>query len=396
MGYEQLEQSMTPSLTSATNLPPGMPMVVQSSNQTRVVVTSVAGYAQPGVIRQQSAPQQGRQQILQQRGPQGFVGGPRSPAPAVQPGPSIGTTMEDLLKGVPPNVAIKNINEQQAGLGLQRQISSPTPSRHLSGDQPTQVFGRGGRHASGEQVHGPLRRTSGDSGVLQRQLGGGYTLVGGPPDGGPPPARGGHTGPMGQQNMRLSSRIVSSPNSGPTGRTLSQEDLEAFGLSVEVSTGEFHNSGGPKPQQPGAPHFRLGPQQQQQQQQQNQFSHPSQFSSSSAQAASKFSSAAVGTPTTQFSPIQSSQAGAAVQQQQQQLGQPDTGQFRQQQQQGGQPGPDQFNQQFSPGGQTQFVQQQQQQQQFSPNVSQFGSSNPTSHFSAKPGQYSSGSRQQQM
>ena len=39
-----------------------------------------------------------------------------------------------------------------AGLGLQRQISSPTPSRHLSGDQPTQVFGRGGRHASGEQV----------------------------------------------------------------------------------------------------------------------------------------------------------------------------------------------------------------------------------------------------
>ena len=53
-------------------------------------------------------------------------------------------------------------------------------------------------------MHGPLRRTSGDSGVLQRQLGGGYTLVGGPPDpGGPPPARGGHTGPMGQQNMRL-------------------------------------------------------------------------------------------------------------------------------------------------------------------------------------------------
>ena len=75
MGYEQLEQSMTPSLTSATNLPPGMPMVVQSSNQTRVVVTSVAaGYAQPGVIRQQSAPQQGRQQILQQRGPQGNIG----------------------------------------------------------------------------------------------------------------------------------------------------------------------------------------------------------------------------------------------------------------------------------------------------------------------------------
>ena len=36
--------------------------------------------------------------------------------------------------------------------GLDRQMSSPTPSRHLSGDQPTQVFGRGGRHASGEQV----------------------------------------------------------------------------------------------------------------------------------------------------------------------------------------------------------------------------------------------------
>ena len=81
MGYEQLEQSMTPSvgsLSSATNLPPGMPMVVQSPNQTRVVVTSVAGsgpaqYAQPGVIRQQSAPV-GRQQILQQRGPQGNIG----------------------------------------------------------------------------------------------------------------------------------------------------------------------------------------------------------------------------------------------------------------------------------------------------------------------------------
>ena len=50
----------------------------------------------------------------------GFVGGPRSPAPTVQPGPSIGTTMEDLLKGVPPNVAIKNINEQQAGRYLCR------------------------------------------------------------------------------------------------------------------------------------------------------------------------------------------------------------------------------------------------------------------------------------
>ena len=78
MGYEQLEQTMTPAvgnLSSGTNLPPGLPMVVQSSNQTRVVVTSVGGtgpaqYAQPGVIRQQSAPP-GRQQILQQRGPQG-------------------------------------------------------------------------------------------------------------------------------------------------------------------------------------------------------------------------------------------------------------------------------------------------------------------------------------
>ena len=43
-----------------------------------------------------------------------------------------------------------------SGLGLQRQISSPTPSRHLSGDQPTQVFARGGRHASGEQVPAPF------------------------------------------------------------------------------------------------------------------------------------------------------------------------------------------------------------------------------------------------
>ena len=72
--FEQLEQSSLN--TSGTNLSPGMQMVqVQAaSNQTRVVVTSVSGppqYAQPGVIRQQSAPQQGRQQILQQRGPQG-------------------------------------------------------------------------------------------------------------------------------------------------------------------------------------------------------------------------------------------------------------------------------------------------------------------------------------
>ena len=65
--FEQLEQS---SLNTS-----GMQMVqVQAaSNQTRVVVTSSGPpqYAQPGVIRQQSAPQQGRQQILQQRGPQG-------------------------------------------------------------------------------------------------------------------------------------------------------------------------------------------------------------------------------------------------------------------------------------------------------------------------------------
>ena len=71
--FEQLEQSSLN--TSGTNLSPGMQMVqVQAaSNQTRVVVTSSGPpqYAQPGVIRQQSAPQQGRQQILQQRGPQG-------------------------------------------------------------------------------------------------------------------------------------------------------------------------------------------------------------------------------------------------------------------------------------------------------------------------------------
>ena len=71
--FEQLEQSNLN--TSGTNLSPGMQMVqVQAaSNQTRVVVTSSGPpqYAQPGVIRQQSAPQQGRQQILQQRGPQG-------------------------------------------------------------------------------------------------------------------------------------------------------------------------------------------------------------------------------------------------------------------------------------------------------------------------------------
>merc|ERR1719208_327915 len=115
--------------------------------------------------------------------------------------------------------------------------------------------------------------------------------------------------------MRLSSRIVSSPNSGPTGRTLSQEDLEAFGLSVEVSSAEFHNTaGGPKPQQPG--HFRLGLQQQQ-----HQFSHPSQFSSTPNQPGR--------TPTTQFSPSQVGPGVQQQQQQQQQLGPPDTGQFRQ-------------------------------------------------------------------
>ena len=88
-------------------------------------------------------------------------------------------------------------------------MSSPTPTRHLSGDQPNQGYGRGGRHPSGEQVRtrvwdrvtgvqalGPLRRASGDAG-LARQLAGGYTLV----DGGPPPGRGGH-GAMGPQTMR--------------------------------------------------------------------------------------------------------------------------------------------------------------------------------------------------
>lgn len=37
--------------------------------------------------------------------------GPRSPAPNLPPG----TSMEELLKGVPPNVAIKTMGEQQTG-----------------------------------------------------------------------------------------------------------------------------------------------------------------------------------------------------------------------------------------------------------------------------------------
>jgi len=190
-----VEQSMGPSGVPSSL--PG-PMVPQSpSSQAAKVVTSMSSAPFGGVIRQGSQHQQRGTHILQPRGPQGsgFAGGPRSPAPNLQPG----TSMEELLKGVPPNVAIKNISDQQAGLsmrGMERQMSSPTPTRHLSGDQPNQGYGRGGRHPSGEQALGPLRRASGDAG-LARQLAGGYTLV----DGGPPPGRGGH-GAMGPQTMR--------------------------------------------------------------------------------------------------------------------------------------------------------------------------------------------------
>ena len=82
----------------------------------------------------------------------GFPGaGPRSPAPSLQAGSlqagslqpgslqpgslqqgslqqgslQPGTSMEELLKGVPPNVAIKNINDQQAGTQVSYGIFVP-------------------------------------------------------------------------------------------------------------------------------------------------------------------------------------------------------------------------------------------------------------------------------
>merc|ERR1719350_1440070 len=155
-------------------------MVQTTTNSSRVMISSggVISHSQqqqlftgPGVIR----PGVPRHRILQQRpsgNPVAFQpSGPRSPL--LQ-----GTNMEELLKGIPPNVAIKTISEQQTGAGLrgalERQLSSPTPTRHLSGDNSMQAnlntFNRSGRHASGDQIQvlgAPSRRASGDS-SLQR------------------------------------------------------------------------------------------------------------------------------------------------------------------------------------------------------------------------------------
>ena len=123
--------------------------------------------------------------------------------------PPGGTNMEELLKGIPPNVAITTITEQQPGeRGVERglradswslgTVSVPVrlspldrPSRHLSGDSGLSVqhqppFSRAGRHQSGEQVRPgeerrdfslpvqmAARRPSGDSSLQRFSLGGG-------------------------------------------------------------------------------------------------------------------------------------------------------------------------------------------------------------------------------
>ena len=175
------------------------------------------------------------------------------------------------------------------------------------------------------QVLGPpMRRASGDSSAL-RQLGGGYTLV--------------DQRPLSSPTMRLG-RSGPPIQVGPTGRTLSQEDLEGFGLSVEVADGEFRSPGG----QQATQQFRL----------QQQFSQPPLI-----QQTSKFSSAA-GTPTTQFSPASGEQFRLS------------------------QTNSEQFSQQFGAQGQ-QFSQ-----QQFPGNLQQFSPSNPSSHFTSKPAAFPPG------
>ena len=67
-----------------------------------------AGSLQAGSLQQGSLQQGSLQQGSLQQG-------------SLQPG----TSMEELLKGVPPNVAIKNINDQQAGTQVSDGIFVP-------------------------------------------------------------------------------------------------------------------------------------------------------------------------------------------------------------------------------------------------------------------------------
>lgn len=442
----EIEQSLKSGEHSfaPTHNQPSLTMVQTTTNSSRVMVSSGGVishggqqqhlYTGPGVIR----PGVPQHRILQQRpsgNPVTFQPtGPRSPSMQ-------GTNMEELLKGIPPNVAIKTISDQQAGGGmrsaLERQLSSPTPARHLSGDSNLQAnvanFNRSGRHASGDQIQvlgPPSRRSSGDS-SLQR--------YGHQPGGHPGQQPGGHPGHgdqqqiqgsytimpessqqsiirtsagntiMTSQNIRQGRMVGNLRRGGPGGRALSQEDLEAFGLSVEVSNdfrppsqaGQYTNK--PSPQFSPAANSSMNP-----------FS-PSvqqmgQFNPGGGQPNKQFSpvgggpsgqfQAGGGKPNTQFSPVganpgtqyspivsQVSQFGSTQQQQVVHISQAET-QFNP-------PGGLQ-NTQFSPVGGRNGPQVSQyspiNNQQVSPFSPQFSPSNPNSHFSPKPGAYNSGSQ----
>jgi len=424
---KSVEHSFAP-----THNQPSLTMVQTTTNSSRVMVSSggVISHGQqqqlytgPGVIR----PGVPQHRILQQRP----SGNPVTFQPTGPRSPSIqGTNMEELLKGIPPNVAIKTISDQQSGAGmrsaLERQLSSPTPARHLSGDSNLQGnvanFNRSGRHASGDQIQvlgPPSRRSSGDSSLQrfglqtgghpghgdQQQIQGSYTIMPEISQQSIIRTSAGNT-IMTSQNIRQG-RVVG--RGGPGGRALSQEDLEAFGLSVEVSndfrppsqTGQYTNK--PSPQfspignssmNPFSPQVQqMGQFKQGGGQQNKQFSpvgnqQSGQFQPQGGKPANQFSPVGAG-PGGQYSPIvsQVSQFGKNQQQQVVHISQAET-QFN--------PPAGLQNTQFSPVGGRNGPQVSQyspiNNQQVSPFNPQFSPSNPSSHFNSKPGAYNPGSQ----
>jgi len=418
---------------AATHSQPSLTMVQTTTNSSRVMVSSGGvishgqqQYSGPGVIRP------GVPRILQQRP----SGNPVTFQPTGPRSPSIqGTNMEELLKGIPPNVAIKTIADQQSGSGmrsaLERQLSSPTPARHLSGDTNLQNnvanFSRSGRHASGDQIQvlgPPSRRSSGDSSIQrysmqpgggghpshgdQHQVQGSYTIMPEISQQSIIRTSAGNT-IMTSQNIRQGRAVGNLRRGGPGGRALSQEDLEAFGLSVEVSNdfrspsqaSQYANK--PSPQFSPAGNSTMNP-----------FSatvqHVGQFNPGGGQPNKQFSPVGSqpsgqfvttgGKPNNQFSPVganpgaqfnpivsQGSQFGSSQLQQVVHISQAET-QFTP-------PGGLQSTQ-FSPVGGHNGPQVSQfspiNNQQVSPFSPQFSPSNPSSHFSSKPGAYNSGAQ----
>merc|ERR1719270_234398 len=261
------EHSFVP--TSVPAASPGM-SVMTSLGQHCVLTHSGSGgpiVTQPHQfpVIQTGAGQAGQPQhrILQPRnaGPSDTVSFQNlTPLPPAQPpgprSPSLqGTNMEELLKGIPPNVSIPTNSDQQPGgpahiNSLERQLSGdtssgysrPQPGRHLSGDQLQHVLAPGSRRVSGDTslarftLPGPgpgpgnVVSVGGGSGHDQLQ----YSLD---------PGSGHQTiirtssgsGAAGSQIVRQGRVTLGNSRRAPGGRALSQEDLESFGLSVEVS-----------------------------------------------------------------------------------------------------------------------------------------------------------------